>query len=76
MSEGLVGLCKNKGIEMCSAKLSCTKKRTVCVHYAVGNFLRWKVFIVWDLHLADLLGGQVVMPIAGFLLGHHTNKIF
>jgi len=60
---------------MCSAKLCCTKKRTVFVRCAVGNFLRCKAFIIWDLHLADLLGGQVVMLIASFLLGHHTNKM-
>lgn len=61
---------------MCSAKLSCTKKRTVFVHYAAGIFLRCKVFIIWDLHLANLLSGQVVMLIASFLLGHHTNRMF
>lgn len=61
---------------MCSAKLCCTKKRTVFVHYAAGSFLGCKVFIIWDLHLADLLSGQVVMPIASVLLGHHINRLF
>lgn len=34
------------------------------------------VFIIWDLHWADLVSGQTVMPAASFLLGYHMIKMF
>lgn len=34
------------------------------------------VFIIWDLHWADVVSGQTVMPIASFLSGYHMNKMF